>query len=113
MKAAGLSWLQRQALKAGRGGVVDLVKKLFTGKPGLLRGVLLLYVVAIATLYALGYEAAAVALGSLGAYVGVTPENTGLPVPQTELTAMLLAVVAAGRLLLRHVPKLYRWAIGQ
>jgi len=97
----GLSWPQRMALKLGRGGVVDFMKKLFVNRPGLLRTVLAAYVLGLAVLHVLGLGQYAAWLTSIATWIGVSPENAGAPFSTEAVIAGVLAFAALLRPVVR------------
>lgn len=80
---------------------MQFLKDLFAKKPGLLRTVVAVYVFAVVALKALHLDSIADALGSVAAWIGITPASTGFPVDQAALSAAVLALVALVRVIVR------------
>lgn len=101
LKKLGAPWYVRLALKWGRGGIVSWFTKLFEGKPGLLRTVTVVYILAVVVLKALGLESVAGSVGTVFSWLGLLSPDS--PVPPEQAVAVLLAAVAAGRALVRWI----------
>jgi len=107
--AIGAPWYARLALRLGRGGIVSRFKAMFEGRPGVLRTVLALFVLAMAVLPTLGPGVGRV-VGAIGEYLGLAAQATGVPVDPEALRAAFeawwlatLALVAILRPVARYV----------
>lgn len=106
MRILGLGWRTRLGLNWVRGELMDYLKKLFVGKPGLLRTILAVYVVAVVVLNLFGLTAWATALSGALVWLGVTPESAGAPFSVEALVAAVLAFAAVIR-------PAVRWFVGE
>ena len=76
---------------------MEFVKKLLTSRPGLMRTVLAVYVLAVVILHTLGLGAWASTLTGFVSWLGITPEAQGSPVSTEAIVAGALALVAVAR----------------
>jgi len=101
MKALGLGWRVRLALKWMRGDMMDFVKKLVAARPGLLRTILAGYIVVVVVLNVLGLGSIAATVTSVAAFLGATPDAAGAPFNTEAVVAAALAFAATARAVLR------------
>lgn len=108
--ALGAPWYVRLGLKLGRGGIVKRIKGLFEGKPGLLRTVLALFVLTMATLPVLGPKVGQV-VGAIGSYLGLAAQAVGVPVDPQALADAFEAWWLATLALVALLRPVVRWVI--
>lgn len=96
-----LAPIQTLGLGLLKGVAMDLLKKLFTGKPGLTRTIAALYIVAVVVLKALGLDSIAETVGVAVQWLGLLP--AAMPVDPATAVAGILAAVALARQFVRWV----------
>lgn len=103
-------WYVRLGLKLGRGGLVGWISKVFSGKPGMLRTVLAIFVVAMAVLPMVGPDIGRI-VGAVGEYLGLAAQAVGVPVDPQALSDAFKAWWLATLALLAILRPIVRWVI--
>jgi len=104
-----MPWYAKLLLKLGQSKIVAAVKAFFTAKPGLLRTVVVLYVVAVPALafFHLGDPARIVT--EVFTWLGLAAQTAGLPVDPAALGAAVTTWLKATVALLALARPVVRW----